>query len=616
MNTEVDNAVIPLRQSLISHGFVNWNIDAAGLPLYNLFLQMINQEGEFEDHQNTTQITKEDLARAKNMFIAHTASRGSVPFEIILRYTNDSDRSYSILSRGAITDWDAYGNPCSMSGCNMDITNFATLKNKFSLRNEQYKLTIDNINAGIWDWEIATGKEWWSDNFYKLLGYEPEEIEASYDCFLNTLLHPDDKNAVLLAVSDHFEKRIPYLLEVRMLHKDGNYYWFETSGKARLNDNGDAVRMTGSIINRHKKKMLETELKKYKELVDEMSSMTKTGGWEFYWGGQPPLWTKEIFDIHEVPYNEQPAIDEAINFYCGESRTIITRVFTELTEQGKPYDRELEMVTAKGRKIWVRTIGKPLVNDKGKIIGATGTLQDITESKQREIELEKSNTIIADQNKRLQNFAHIVTHNLRTHAGNLKSVLSILAHSNNEAEKNEMLDCIEKISSSLSNTIADLTDIVKAENSDEPANSVIRFEDVLTNLMHALAPVINETQTVIDASFYACREIDYIPAYLESIMFNLVSNAIKYRHPQRTPHIKIMTFTEGNKKCLSVSDNGIGIDLSKHSDKIFGMYKTFHNHPDARGVGLYLTKNMIEKNGGTISVSSTPGTGTAFIVKF
>ena len=103
---------------------------------------------------------------------------------------------------------------------------------------------------------------------------------------------------------------------------------------------------------------------------------------------------------------------------------------------------------------------------------------------------------------------------------------------------------------------------------------------------------------------------------MDSIIHNLLTNAVKYKHPDRNPIISVNTKKEGNKIVLSVKDNGIGIDLRKNGDKLFGMYKTFHANDDARGIGLYITKNQIEAMGGNILVYSEVDKGTTFKVYF
>lgn len=121
-------------------------------------------------------------------------------------------------------------------------------------------LTLKGINAGVWNWHIQTGWEEWSDKFYTLLGYEPQEMLATFETFMNKLLHPDDKDAVQKAISDHLENDAPFRLNVRMRNKDGNYRWYETAGKVLRNQQGEAIQMAGSIIDVHERVNYRKEL--------------------------------------------------------------------------------------------------------------------------------------------------------------------------------------------------------------------------------------------------------------------------------------------------------------------------------------------------------------------
>src|SRR5690606_37667081 len=100
------------------------------------------------------------------------------------------------------------------------------------------------------------------------------------------------------------------------------------------------------------------------------------------------------------------------------------------------------------------------------------------------------------------------------------------------------------------------------------------------------------------------------------IIQNLISNAIKYKNPDRAPVILIESYIENNIVKLRVKDNGLGIDLERNGDKIFGFRKTFHKHPDAKGLGLFITRNQIETLGGKIYVESKPNIGTTFTIEF
>jgi signal transduction histidine kinase len=123
---------------------------------------------------------------------------------------------------------------------------------------------------------------------------------------------------------------------------------------------------------------------------------------------------------------------------------------------------------------------------------------------------------------------------------------------------------------------------------------------------------IDETNADIMADFSAIEMIHSVKPYIDSILMNLVSNAIKYRHPKRKPIITISTEQYKNYVCLSVQDNGLGIDLMKHKDKLFRLYSRFHSHVEGKGMGLYLVKTQVEALGGKVEVTSEVNHGITF----
>ncbi|HBX66928.1 MAG TPA: hypothetical protein DEG32_12540, partial [Balneolaceae bacterium] len=138
--------------------------------------------------------------------------------------------------------------------------------------------------------------------------------------------------------------------------------------------------------------------------------------------------------------------------------------------------------------------------------------------------------------------------------------------------------------------------------------TVNKIEEILTT--ERLANNVN-----IQKDIPANLSLKYNPAYLESIVLNLLSNAIKYRHPDRKPEVAVKAEEREGSVHLEVSDNGLGIDLEKHGEKLFGMYNTFHQNKNSKGIGLFITKNQIESMGGSIDVQSKPNEGTTFKIK-
>ena len=120
---------------------------------------------------------------------------------------------------------------------------------------------------------------------------------------------------------------------------------------------------------------------------------------------------------------------------------------------------------------------------------------------------------------------------------------------------------------------------------------------------------------MICSDFSLCPTVSYIPAYLESIMLNLATNALKYRSPDRAPQITCKSYSDNGHTYLTFSDNGIGIDMAKYGDKVFGMYKTFHTNTNSKGIGLFITRNQIESLGGSIEIESAVNVGTTFKIR-
>ena len=146
--------------------------------------------------------------------------------------------------------------------------------------------------------------------------------------------------------------------------------------------------------------------------------------------------------------------------------------------------------------------------------------------------------------------------------------------------------------------------------------TTVYLTSVLDKVKKILEKEGQESQAYISADLTQGNEVFAIQPYIESIFFNLISNAIKYRHPQRTPSITIKSSAENGYLRVSFTDNGLGIDMGKFKDSMFNLYKRFHMHVEGKGLGLYLVKTQIIALGGKIEVESTPEIGSTFNVYF
>ncbi|MGY4539047.1 signal transduction histidine kinase [Mucilaginibacter sp. UYNi724] len=471
---------------------------------------------------------------------------------------------------------------------------------------------IDHINLGIWEYNTDTRQAKWSVGFYAALGYTPGEIECSYNYFFEHLLYYHDRQAFLNATYHPRQGGSP-VAHIRLLTKQSGYQWFEST--TQKHDTNDGPVIYGVITNINALKLHEIKAAESDFRCAEIGRIAKLGSWEIDVATGRLKFSKEMYEIFELNNQPKISIEEAIAFFEPQYRTLIADAIDQAIKYCRPYDIELQFRTAKNNVIWVRSKGVPVLNDHSQCVTLSGIFQDIDSIKKKGITLQSSINLLDDQNKRLQNFAYIVSHNLRSHAGNLKFMVNLFEDSLLKDDRTEIFSHIKTISESLSATMGHLDEIVRIQSEISKERKLVDFETIFNNVASALHTNIINSDAKINTDFSDCPQIDYIPAYLESIFQNLLTNAIKYKHPDRAPVINVNTQRVGNEIYLVFEDNGIGIDMQRYGDQVFGMYKTFHQNNDSKGIGLFMTRNQVEALGGSIQIDSAVNVGTKFTVK-
>ena len=282
------------------------------------------------------------------------------------------------------------------------------------------------------------------------------------------------------------------------------------------------------------------------------------------------------------------------------------------------YENYHRVMTSSGNYKWILDRGKVIKRDEnGKPLRVIGTHTDVSLQKEKELELLKTMKLYSDQNSRLLNFSHIVSHNLNTQASNIKSILDFIDGDVDKQTINEMLLHLRTVSNDLNDTISNLTQIVKTQSNINIAVAPLKLYEYIEKTISTIKRYDKQTNVSIINNVPKYLKINFNPAYLESVLLNFTTNAIKYAHPDRDP---VIVFDFGIEpegyKSLKITDNGLGIDLAVYGDLLFGMYKTFHKHEEARGIGLYITRNQIEAMKGSVFVESEVGAGTSFKIVF
>ncbi|MGB5928611.1 MAG: HAMP domain-containing sensor histidine kinase, partial [Cyclobacteriaceae bacterium] len=234
--------------------------------------------------------------------------------------------------------------------------------------------------------------------------------------------------------------------------------------------------------------------------------------------------------------------------------------------------------------------------------------------KQEKVKLKKLVNQLTKRNSQLKEFSQIVSHNLRNPVTNLGLLTELLHNSKTPPERDVASKNLMMVSHALREMVNDLSDTVSNLNTDNLRLEECSLPEILTKVKRMVKVDIEATHTTIESDFSAWDTVLYPYIYLESIILNFCTNAIKYRDYDRAPVIKIRSFYAEGNKALSVEDNGIGIDLEQHQDAVFMLHKRFQPDRPGKGIGLFMTKTQIESMGGKISVASEVGKGTMFTV--
>ena len=369
------------------------------------------------------------------------------------------------------------------------------------------------------------------------------------------------------------------------------------------------------------RKRSEAQLINYKDLLDKTNDVARIGTWEVDLVKNLPVWSKVTREIHEMPEDYQPEFATAVSFYKeGENRETIARLFNRGVQEGIGFDQELEIITGKGNPKWIRTIGIPLMKD-GVCERIYGMFQDISEQKRAEAQIVKRTGQLERANEELERFTYIVTHDLKLPLTNIKGHLEII-----KLEAPEELEMLKQsvawIDDSLKQAEARIGAVLEVAKrthtlADVAEHEPVKLRPIITGIVDAMDARVKEAAAVIDIAVPDALEVQASATTLASIFENLIGNALKYRRSEVVAHISVEAAVQGAALRITVSDNGLGIDMARHGAKLFQMFARLHPEVDVEGsgAGLYLTKKGVENLDGKLSVESEPGKGSVFTVE-
>lgn len=469
-------------------------------------------------------------------------------------------------------------------------------------------------HMGSWEVNMKTGTSTWSNEMYAIYEYDPDSSVPKEEVALD-MVHPADKEVFINWIRSLRTGIRKSSVVFRIIRKNSGVRYLNVEGEIIVNESGEATYIFGTTQDITEKKIaeeiiLESEAK-YKAIVDTTDEMIHQLSME----GEI-IWVNEAWKKNMNVSAGEVTGKKITDFFDDATKVKFSNVFQKLIKGEKVQNLSCSFINKNNKTIFIEGEAHPLIKN-GKVIGSQAFLKNVTERKKSEEILKKTLEELNNRYNELMQFNYIVSHNLRAPVANIIGLSGLLKIQDIDPdEKDKIIDHISSSVVKMDEMIKDLNLILSSRSALNAEKNVVNIPAVIYSICETLENQIIESGINIKTSIPDnAREIFSIKGYIESILYNLISNAVKYKSTKVIPEIGISTEIRNEMLVLTISDNGIGIDLKKHGEYVFGLYKRFHFEKEGKGLGLYMTKTQVESLRGNISVQSKTDQGTIFTVK-
>jgi len=353
--------------------------------------------------------------------------------------------------------------------------------------------------------------------------------------------------------------------------------------------------------------MIETDFD-YKRFFDLSPDLLCIAGYDGYFKKINPAVPKLL------GYSEEELYSTPIDDFVHPDDQRLTSETRENMKKSNPlFYHENRYRKKDGEYIWLAWTAMPI--EKEELVFAVA--KEITHKKVLEYERQTLLENLSEVNHQLKQLALRTSHDLRSPISSIIMGFELLDTSKiKDQETKDLLGIIKSTGENFTLTLNNYLNVLSDKLGDQSKSEKIDIEQCLNEMLPPIRYLIERNKATIKTDFSELKAIRFNRAKLESIFLNLISNSIKYRQSDLPPIISIRTENRNGEKRLIFSDNGVGFDLNKVKNKIFKLHQTFHNHPDSKGVGLYLVYNHITGAGGKIEVESSVNNGSTFTITF
>jgi len=518
---------------------------------------------------------------------------------------------------------------------NIIITGVKTLgKTLENYRNQiDYQHTIlDNILSNIDeviyvrdinpDDTAASTYSFISARSMEIIGLDAQELNEDPRRWIEAV-HPED-TAITIELFQKVLRGQEIVMTYRMYHHGKKQYrWIEDRISAKVNPHGQVLHIYGSARDVTDQQETNLALEKTNMLVTRLITSSDQVFYIVSLDKVDPF--KNTFTY--LSSHVEGIIGYSVEDVRNDPLTWIKAIHPDDLEQVKATTKDMFISKNprtrvyrmrhkySGEYVWLEDYVVPILDDNGWIREFYASARDITARRMAEIEREKLIDELSRRHDELMQFSHIVSHNLRAPVASILGLARILEDEVHSEEAADTRRYILQAARSMDDLLRDLNTVLSVRSTQDEKKEAFLLSNLISSVCINLKKEIGESGTTLNVMIdHNADELTSIKSYIQSTLFNLINNAIKYRSPDRHPLINVKGCKKGNQTVISIEDNGLGIDLDAHRERIFVLYGRLHNDREGKGLGLYMTKMQIESLNGTIEVESEKGRGTIFTI--
>ncbi|TGE24450.1 PAS domain S-box protein [Hymenobacter aquaticus] len=450
-----------------------------------------------------------------------------------------------------------------------------------------------------------------SPQWYRFTG-QPPTIDLT--AIWPLLVHPDDRLRVLYEAEAARRTGTGWSYEYRLRRFDGVYRWMLSRALPEVHPPDAPVFWHGALTEVH--------------LARELSEARRRGEAElrFLADSIPELiWTAsaeglvEYYNQFTIEYTGLTKDELGPTGWVGllylHEQAAAARRWVQSVASGEAFEGEYRLRRHDGVYRWHTIRARQLSDANGP--RWFGTCSDIEEQYRLRQVLQTQYDELSRAHHNLDTFVYAASHDLRQPTNNLRGLFEELRRAATFADPEQglMLEMVDNALAELDKTLLDLATTVRTQRQQQEPVEVLDLGLLLEEILLGLRPEIMQRGARVDVNVGEAPGLRYSRANLRSVVHNLVSNALKFSHPARPPHILLRSYlTPDEEPVLEVRDNGLGMHIDDPAHPVFQLFARQHAHVEGTGVGLYLVQRIVGSQGGHLAVSSTLGEGTTFTI--